>query len=346
MTGKEFKDLRISKGYTQKEWGALLGVSAGTVSLIERGKREVKKEEEKKILTAALNKTQKTQKVNKSSRQLFTVYTDGGCGWNPGGPGGIGVVILLGKCKVIKEISKGYFSSTNNRMEIMAAIEGLKEIPEGSRVSLISDSQYLVNTMNSNWSKNKNQDLWKELDRVMAGKKVTFSWVRGHQGNVYNERCDALATEGIHSSNKIPDTVIPPSASGTGKRGDQAPAKGGAMGVHLEIPDDLGKMKDTDFYIRPECRKMIAAFNKGKKPKRFKDYMHLKTGGCDEWSSKGITKLRSLAGERVYALVIKYIPEKRNAAACLRWYGRGLSLEDSIRKTLVDQEISEKCTNG
>uniref|UniRef100_UPI002F4267A6 RNase H family protein n=1 Tax=Lachnoclostridium phocaeense TaxID=1871021 RepID=UPI002F4267A6 len=340
MTGKEFKDLRIRKCYTQKEWGSLIGISASTISMIECGKRELKAEEERKLI-AAFSTSRNEKEI---AGEIYTLYTDGGCAWNPGGPGGIGVVILKGEHMMIKEISKGYYSSTNNRMEIMAAIEGLRELPRGSRVKLISDSQYLVNTMKAGWARNKNQDLWAELDKAMAGKKVKFSWVRGHNGDPYNERCDALATEGIRSSAKNPDTVTSQAVRRTEKEANKSPAKRGAMGIRLDIPGNIGEMKDADLFIYPDCKKRIASFNRNKKTKTFKDYLKLKTGGCDGWSGMGLASLRTLAGKDAYSIVIKYIKEDKMVASCLRWYGRGLPLKDSIRKTLVDQEVAQNCT--
>ncbi len=120
------------------------------------------------------------------------VYADGSCLGNPG-PGGWGVVIV-GRDGT-REYSGGDPQTTNNRMEITAAIEALRRIPAGANVVLRSDSQYVVNTINSRWKRNANTDLWKELDGEIARRRVRFEWVRGHAGDALNDRADRLALE-------------------------------------------------------------------------------------------------------------------------------------------------------
>jgi ribonuclease HI len=122
------------------------------------------------------------------------VYADGSCEGNPG-PGGWGVVIVTPEGR--RRLSGGDSQTTNNRMEIMAAIEALRAIDPGVPVILRSDSQYLVKTMNEGWRRTKNQDLWKQLDAEVArhGQNVRFEWVRGHAGDALNEEADELARE-------------------------------------------------------------------------------------------------------------------------------------------------------
>jgi len=133
------------------------------------------------------------------------IYTDGACLGNPG-PGGYGVVLLHGKHR--KEFSRGYRLTTNNRMEILACIVGLRTLKEPSAVSLYSDSQYVINSMtkgwargwkNKNWKRNDqpvpNADLWRQMLELCDRHKVKFNWVRGHSGNKENERCDQLARQ-------------------------------------------------------------------------------------------------------------------------------------------------------
>ena len=133
------------------------------------------------------------------------MYTDGACLGNPG-PGGYGVVLIYGDHR--KEVSGGYRLTTNNRMEILAAIVGLEALKVPCRVTLYSDSQYLVNSIEKGWAarwwsmgwrRNKseramNPDLWERLLHCCELHKVKFLWVRGHAGNEQNERCDELAT--------------------------------------------------------------------------------------------------------------------------------------------------------
>ncbi|MEY4917863.1 MAG: ribonuclease [Verrucomicrobiota bacterium] len=131
------------------------------------------------------------------------IYTDGGCEGNPG-PGGWGAVVRDGER--VREISGGDIATTNNRMELMAAIESLASLTERSEVSLFTDSQYVKNGITlwiSGWKRKgwitstkepvKNVDLWKRLDAVVAQHRVTWKWVKGHAGNADNERCDGLA---------------------------------------------------------------------------------------------------------------------------------------------------------
>ena len=135
----------------------------------------------------------------------ITIYTDGACSGNPG-PGGWGAVLLYGEHT--RELSGYMPETTNNRMEIFAAIQALSILNQACRVTLYSDSAYLVHALEkrwlANWQRNgwktankqpvENQDLWKCLLQLLAEHQVTFVKVRGHADNVYNNRCDALAT--------------------------------------------------------------------------------------------------------------------------------------------------------
>ncbi len=144
------------------------------------------------------------------------IYTDGACIGNPG-PGGYGVVLLYGPHR--KELSGGFCLTTNNRMEILAAIAGLAALKEKCNVTLYSDSQYLVNGIQKGWAKKwqennwwrtksegaRNIDLWERLLDLCAQHKVAFVWVKGHAGNAENERCDRLSSEAAAGSNLLFD---------------------------------------------------------------------------------------------------------------------------------------------
>lgn len=139
-----------------------------------------------------------------------SIYTDGAARGNPNGPGGYGTILVYVDSKGnthTKELSCGYKKTTNNRMELMAAIAGLEALNKPCDVKLYSDSQYLCNAFNQNWidgwiAKNwkrgkepvKNIDLWKRLLEAKKHHNVTFIWVKGHNGHEQNERCDKLAT--------------------------------------------------------------------------------------------------------------------------------------------------------
>jgi len=133
-----------------------------------------------------------------------SIYTDGACSGNPG-PGGWGTVLLYGRHR--KEFSGFKKETTNNEMELTAALEGLGKLKQKCRVSLYSDSAYLVNAFNDNWIDNwkslgwkrkkdelKNKELWIELDKMNSNHKITWIKVKGHSDNVENNRCDELAT--------------------------------------------------------------------------------------------------------------------------------------------------------
>lgn len=129
-----------------------------------------------------------------------TIYTDGACSGNPG-PGGYGVVLISGKHR--KEISEGFRLTTNNRMELLAAITGLEALKRNNTsVRLYTDSQYLVNAVNNGWvfnwenrqfAKKKNQDLWVRFLEVYRRHRVALVWVKGHNNDPENEYCDRLA---------------------------------------------------------------------------------------------------------------------------------------------------------
>jgi ribonuclease HI len=129
-----------------------------------------------------------------SSSREYLVYADGSCLGNPG-PGGWGVVVRDPNGNVT-ELNGHDDSTTNNRMELMGAIEGLRATEPGADVVLRSDSQYVVNTMTLRWKRNKNQDLWGLLDAETAARRVRFEWVRGHATDPINNRADELALSG------------------------------------------------------------------------------------------------------------------------------------------------------
>lgn len=147
--------------------------------------------------------------------KAVTIYTDGACLGNPG-PGGYGVILIYGEHR--KELHSGYRRTTNNRMEIQAAIAGLEALTEPCIVSLYTDSKYVIDAIEKGWAKRwrangwrknkkepaKNPDLWAVLLELCDRHKVTFRWVKGHSGQPENERCDDLA----RNSARGPDLAI------------------------------------------------------------------------------------------------------------------------------------------
>jgi len=138
-----------------------------------------------------------------------TIYTDGACEGNPG-PGGFAAIVDIDGER--RELTGAEPKTTNNRMELSAVIAGLRDLPEASRVRVVSDSQYVVNGMtrwihgwrrkgwrSASGSPVKNRDLWEELDGLAQKHRVRWEWVRGHNGHPENERADALAREAIRS---------------------------------------------------------------------------------------------------------------------------------------------------
>ena len=132
----------------------------------------------------------------------ITIYTDGSSRGNPG-PGGYGVVLMSGQHK--KELSKGFRLTTNNRMELMAVIEGLKAIKKNELpVTIYSESKYVVDSISKGWlntwiktnfkGDKKNPDLWKADEELSRSFNIKMVWVKGHADNPYNNRCDILAT--------------------------------------------------------------------------------------------------------------------------------------------------------
>ncbi len=157
-----------------------------------------------------------------------TIFTDGACSGNPG-PGGWGAILRFGD--VEKEMKGGENPSTNNRMELMAAISALEALKRPASVDLTTDSQYVRQGITSwihNWKRNgwktadkkpvKNADLWQRLDAALKAHDVRWHWIKGHAGHAENERADQLARDGLAENRKRYLLSVVPAFAGTTSR--------------------------------------------------------------------------------------------------------------------------------
>jgi ribonuclease HI len=144
------------------------------------------------------------------------IYTDGACSGNPG-PGGFGAVLLHGDTR--RELSQGFRRTTNNRMELLAVITALESLKRPCKVTVFSDSEYVVNAITKGWLRSwqsrgwrkadkkpvLNVDLWQRLLPLLQLHEVEFRWVRGHNNNIENERCDLLAVAATQAAELLVD---------------------------------------------------------------------------------------------------------------------------------------------
>ena len=170
---------------------------------------------------------------------MIEIYTDGACLRNPG-PGGWAAIIMdNGSRRVLHGRQEG---TTNNRMEILAAIKGLEALPESVEVTVFSDSEYVVKTMTRNWKRNANKDLWAMLDAEVGKRDVKWQWVRGHDGNLLNEEADALAYQEAN-------------------RGNPKEAPGGTKSKTVSFThiDESGKARMVDVGGKPDTQRVAVA---------------------------------------------------------------------------------------
>ena len=287
----------------------------------------------------------KTNKIEYGVDRLnnpVILFTDGSCFPNPGGPGGWGCVIKKDG-QLVKELHGGEYPSTNNRMEMMAVISGLeyilKEMPEEKEVNVLSDSQYVVNTICCGWNRGKNRDLWKKIDSLIGQLKCGYTWVRGHNGLEENERCDELANIGrseceVEESNR---SII-------------NNKKFGAMDEKIDVPDRFlttlwsERPESINEYvekyeINKECASAIKKFYETEN-RNFKAYAALKTYGRDKYSSIKSDQMKEIASG-LYEWVNEQFGQVAHTESVFRWIMRGLDVKDAIRKEFVSIEISK-----
>ena len=146
---------------------------------------------------------------------MIELYTDGASSGNPG-PGGYGAILRSGKHH--KELSAGYRKTTNNRMELLAVITGLESIKKpGQEIMIYSDSKYIIDSVEKKWvfgwlktgfKGKKNKDLWLRFLAVYKMHSIKFTWVKGHNGHLENERCDELAVKACQQKELLIDEVF------------------------------------------------------------------------------------------------------------------------------------------
>ena len=238
-----------------------------------------------------------------------TIYTDGACLGNPGPGGWAAVVTVDGKGE--QRLSGGAVHTTNNRMELMAVINALNALRGPHIVSLFSDSQYVVNAFNKGWLSNwkkygwttpdgsprLNSDLWKTLDKLASKHVITWTWVKGHAGNKYNEICDKMATAQAHAyeSGKVDDEPF----VGDGIDEEMEPATEEEYGQEvLPIPDlpempseyppdlEMGELQpeaDTDILNLPSAGELLHIMDKFIRAKNFETVQMEKPCGLFEF---------------------------------------------------------------
>ena len=271
----------------------------------------------------------------------YIIYTDGGCERNPGGRGGYGAVIINNSTGELTDISGGFRSTTNNRMEVMAVIKALEKIEKGTHIQLFSDSQYVIRTMNGMFRKKKNIDFWKKLDKLAAAFEIEWNWVKGHNGNTYNERCDTLCQEAM----TLPELEEDEGYMNT----DSVPEQSDTVAQSLEKYNMYPDCSDVESYqekylVNPICAKLICQFYKQNR-KKFQDYVDLRTDGTDFWSRKKKDTIMDIKeySTDIWDIIVDHFAETKYQMMCIRWCARGLALGDAIKKVQVDMEVAEKC---
>ena len=174
------------------------------------------------------------------------VYTDGACKGNPGSGGWAAVLEHDGERRVI---SGKVPDTTNNRMELLAAIKGLEAAAGVEEVVLYSDSTYLINTMTKGWKRKVNHDLWNQLDRLADSRRITWRWVRGHQGNPGNELADSIASQEAELAPNTPPSIESGPAAGRilVTKEETTPQRGQTL-THL---DEHGRARMVDVGRKP-----------------------------------------------------------------------------------------------
>ena len=176
----------------------------------------------------------------------FEIYTDGACIGNPG-PGGWAAIVIHDGTQ--DQLAGGEPKTTNNRMEITAAIRGIEAAPPGSTLTVWSDSEYVIKTMTRGWKRKVNNDLWDQLDAAVAKRKVSWEWVRGHSGHPLNELADQLARDEARAQG----------GSRRRKNNDRKSARRSNESASLSHLDSAGKARMVDVGAKPDTERVAEA---------------------------------------------------------------------------------------
>ncbi|MBM3948755.1 MAG: cyclic pyranopterin monophosphate synthase MoaC [SAR202 cluster bacterium] len=192
---------------------------------------------------------------------MIEIYTDGACDGNPGRGGWAAILVEDGRQRVLRG---GERHTTNNRMEITAAIKGLEAVSADAEVTVVSDSEYVIRTMTRNWKRNANTDLWPRLDALVASHRVRWEWVRGHTGHPLNELADRVAKEEAG----LLKPELPPSGNyGPAETTPSLPPRGGkaqdggeySKASRLTHVDESGAARMVDVGHKPDTERVAVA---------------------------------------------------------------------------------------
>ncbi len=228
---------------------------------------------------------------------MIEVFTDGSAIDNPG-PGGWGAIVVDGDAKTV--LSGGERRTTNNRMEILAAVKGLEALPEGVEVVVASDSQYVVNTMTRNWKRNRNLDLWQRLDAEVGKRLVSWRWVRGHAGNPLNEEADRVAVSEAQKAARGNPGV----ASGEAR---SAPVEPGAAKTESRVDrlthlGESGEARMVDVGGKPETARVAVA--RGSILMKPETLNLIRANGFDKGDVLGVARIAGIMGAKSVAQLV------------------------------------------
>ena len=211
-----------------------------------------------------------------TSTDKFEIYTDGACIGNPG-PGGWGAVVLHGTMQ--QHLAGGEPKTTNNRMEITAAIRGIDAAPPGSDITVWSDSEYVIKTMTRGWKRKVNTDLWDQLDDAVSKRKVSWEWVRGHSGDPFNELADKLARDEARAIR----------SSGGRKAGNRGSAQRSEASPRLSHVDNTGEARMVDVGAKPDTERVAEA--RGSVTMSTETLRLVEEGGFDKGDVLGVARI-------------------------------------------------------